>query len=140
MRRYQLALIGGILISTAFAGPASAFTEVEVTPSVPGTSVTMAPADQTSALKSDGGLPHLSPLEYSDPAAGSGDSSKGTELKIPGLGTIGVLPKLDFGLELLYGSSNPNPPAAELHQEQGAGKDALGDNDVLIRGTLKHRF
>jgi hypothetical protein len=31
--------------------------------------------------------------------------TSGTEVKIPGLGTVGVLPKLDFGLELLYGAS-----------------------------------
>src|SRR5215813_642695 len=32
---------------------------------------------------------------------------KGTEIRIPGLGTVGVLPKLDFGLELLYGGNEP---------------------------------
>ena len=33
-----------------------------------------------------------------------GDAKNGeTELKIPGIGSVGSLPKLDFGLELLYG-------------------------------------
>src|SRR5262245_11135402 len=31
----------------------------------------------------------------------------GTEVRIPGLGKVGVLPKLDFGLELLYGANEP---------------------------------
>jgi hypothetical protein len=55
----------------------------------------------------------------------------GTEVKIPGLGTIGKIPKLDFGLELLYGASD----------QKSAAPDAKEDpNDVRIRGTLKHRF
>ena len=29
----------------------------------------------------------------------------GTEVRIPGFGKVGVLPKLDFGLELLYGAT-----------------------------------
>ena len=29
----------------------------------------------------------------------------GTEIRIPGLGKLGVLPKMDFGLELLYGAA-----------------------------------
>lgn len=54
----------------------------------------------------------------------------GTEVKIPGLGTVGVLPKLDFGLELLYGAT-----------ENKAVPDSKNDpNDVQIRGTIKHRF
>jgi hypothetical protein len=57
----------------------------------------------------------------------------GTEVRIPGLGTVGVLPKLDFGLELLYGAAEPKGMAPEDrgHPEQ---------NDLQIRGTIKHRF
>ena len=54
---------------------------------------------------------------------------KSFEFQIPGLGDKGVLPKLNFGLELLYSAKDQvtvieEPPA----------------NDVTIRGTLKHRF
>lgn len=54
----------------------------------------------------------------------------GTEVRIPGLGTVGVLPKLDFGLELLYGANEPKGPAL----------DKTDSDDVQIRGTIKHRF
>jgi len=55
----------------------------------------------------------------------------GTEIRIPGLGKLGVLPKMDFGLELLYGAAenqaqpvpSPNP-----------------DDDLTVRGSVKHRF
>ncbi len=57
----------------------------------------------------------------------------GKEIVIPGIGEIGHLPKLDFGLELLYGSSTPQTQKDEPG-EQGK------DNDVMIKGTLKHRF
>jgi hypothetical protein len=58
----------------------------------------------------------------------------GTEIRIPGLGKLGVLPKMDFGLELLYG-------AAEQKQPDGAPEAAPSpDDDLMIRGTVKHRF
>ncbi len=69
--------------------------------------------------------PALNPLEQGNP-----DANKGFELKIPGIGSLGVLPKLDFGLELLYGASEP----------QEAGKEEHSNDDLTIRGTLKHRF
>ena len=54
----------------------------------------------------------------------------GTEVKIPGFGTVGVLPKLDFGLELLYGAT----------EARGRTDDKSEPSDVQIRGTIKHRF
>lgn len=54
----------------------------------------------------------------------------GTEVRIPGIGTVGVLPKLDFGLELLYGANEP----------KGGTQDTNQADDVQIRGTIKHRF
>jgi hypothetical protein len=58
-------------------------------------------------------------------------SRPGTEIKIPGLGTVGTVPRFDFGLELLYGAAEPKAVAPESKPEAG---------DVQIRGTLKHRF
>jgi len=55
---------------------------------------------------------------------------KGTEVRISGIGTIGVLPKLELGLELLYGGDEPN----------GRPEDKSQPSDVQIRATLKHRF
>lgn len=56
--------------------------------------------------------------------------TSGTEVRIPGLGTVGVLPKLDFGLELLYGAN----------EQRGMPQDKTDPDDVQIRGTIKHRF
>jgi hypothetical protein len=54
----------------------------------------------------------------------------GTEVRIPGMGSIGVLPKLDLGLELLYGANESN----------GRPDDKSQPSDVQIRATIKHRF
>lgn len=60
--------------------------------------------------------------------------SGGRMLRIPGLGSIGVLPKLDFGLELLYGTS----------KERASSTDGpKADPEVgsfRIRGSIKHSF
>jgi hypothetical protein len=61
----------------------------------------------------------------------------GTEVRIPGLGKIGVLPKLDFGLELLYGAEKNGVPRAELQADPKAETD---DGSFRIRGSIKHRF
>lgn len=61
------------------------------------------------------------------PAAGA----SGTEVRIPGLGKLGVLPKMDFGLELLYGAAE-RKPTVETPSQAG--------EDLQIRGSVKHRF
>lgn len=61
-------------------------------------------------------------------------SATGTEVRIPGLGRLGVLPKMDFGLELLYGASEQSKPV----DQPRAGEPT--DDDLTIRGTVKHRF
>lgn len=58
----------------------------------------------------------------------------GVEVRIPGLGKLGVLPKFDFGLELLYGANDPKTTEVE---RQG---QTLPGDDMQIRGSLKHRF
>jgi len=58
--------------------------------------------------------------------------TKGTAVRIPGLGTLGVIPKMDFGLELLYGAadqSNKRPDPSKTEQD-----------DVLVGGRIKHKF
>jgi hypothetical protein len=65
-------------------------------------------------------------LSLPDPGAGK---AAGTEIRIPGVGTLGVLPKLDFGLELLYGTE-PTPRPDEKPDPGG----------VQLRATIKHRF
>jgi hypothetical protein len=58
--------------------------------------------------------------------------SAGTEVRIPGLGKLGILPKLDFGLELLYGVNEQSFDDRRLRPEQS--------DDVGVRGTVRHRF
>lgn len=67
-------------------------------------------------------------ISTAEPAA----SAKGPEIRIPGLGAIGSLPKLDFGLELLYGAAPTNEPRTP--------RDEKSESDLQIRGTLKYRF
>lgn len=61
----------------------------------------------------------------------SRETPVGTEVRIPGLGKLGVLPKIDFGLELLYGATDLKQP--------DAAPEAPADG-VVVRGTVKHRF
>lgn len=75
------------------------------------------------------------PLEL----GGTGTSiepSRDVEIRIPGLGKLGVLPKLDFGLELLYGvnDAKAQEPPDKLRSGQGQ------EEDLKIRGSLKHRW
>ena len=70
-------------------------------------------------------------LDAEDDATARG--GKGTEVRIPGLGRLGVIPKLDFGLELLHGAANENE---RLRDDQ----KKSGDDDVTIRGSIRHRF
>ncbi len=61
----------------------------------------------------------------------------GTEIRIPGLGKIGTLPKMDFGLDLLYGAAEDESKAApEFPNPQ----DSDEQRDMMIHGTMKHRF
>lgn len=59
-------------------------------------------------------------------------TTKGTPVRIPGLGTLGVIPKMDFGLELLYG-------AAEQPAKRPDASKSDSD-DVLVGGRIKHKF
>ena len=68
-------------------------------------------------------------------ATGQVGADKGLEVRIPGLGSLGVLPKMDFGLELLYGASG-TPDEAKQDD-----KNLTNENgDLRVRGTVKHRF
>jgi hypothetical protein len=58
---------------------------------------------------------------------------EGTEIRIPGLGKLGVLPKMDFGLELLYGAAETQP----VGQPEAAPNP---EDDLTVRGSVKHRF
>ena len=103
--RLVLAVVSVALVSSA----AMAFQEQQA--------ATPRPAD---------GAAVVAPLAPDSPAA-----AKGTPVRIPGLGTLGVIPKMDFGLELLYG-------AAEQPKRTDPSKPEA--DDVLVGGRIKHKF
>lgn len=105
--------------------PATAFQQESVGSSF----VSSDAASQTKETKPADPLQGLTGTESS--AATSSDQGSGTKLSIPGLGTVGVLPKMDFGLELLYGANTPTEATTEQDDEP---------DDLRIRGSIKHRF
>ena len=121
MRPFHL-LAAGVLIALQ-AQAAAAFEETTVgkgdqaAPAAPAFELPKAPSDATKGMN----------LSGSELTLGR---TPGTEVRIPGLGTVGVLPKLDFGLELLYGANEP----------KGVTPEKSDPDDVQIRGTIKHRF
>jgi hypothetical protein len=58
--------------------------------------------------------------------------TKGTPVRIPGLGTLGVIPKMDFGLELLYGAADQSGKRIDPSKTE--------QDDVLVGGRIKHKF
>jgi hypothetical protein len=126
MARHPLKNLAAVLglnvaIAATLSLSAHAFTETNVPPAqaLPQS----APAPQLQLNKPEDGTG----LELNSP----GDAKSGTELKIPGIGSVGSLPKLDFGLELLYGAGSSPTPEKQLENQ---------NDDVLIKGTIKHRF
>jgi hypothetical protein len=119
--RFKIILAAGGLAAVLAAGvcsDAQAFTETA--PSAPSQT---APAQQLQAPGADKGLPLTNP----------GDSKPGgTELRIPGIGSLGVVPKLDFGLDLLYGAGSD--PVQEQRPQDNQ------NQDMTIKGTIRHRF
>lgn len=111
----------GVALVLAFAGTsAHAFQEqggaapVAPTPSAPAEAQPAAPSGKS--------------MDFSTPKID--DSDRGTEVRIPGLGKLGVLPKMDFGLELLYGANDSKQPEAIEPPSE----------DLTVRGTIKHNF
>ena len=112
----------GMGVAVAIAST-SALAFQEQSGTVPAAAPAAAPAEQPATegktaadLASSGGV--VNPAE-------------GTEVSIPGLGKLGVLPKMDFGLELLYGASETK----QIEEER-----ELPADDLTIRGTVKHKF
>ncbi len=66
-------------------------------------------------------------------AAPAAKADTGTEVRIPGLGKLGTLPKMDFGLELLYGAADAKAPDEPTSVDETP-------EDLTIRGSVKHRF
>ncbi len=54
-----------------------------------------------------------------DPGIKAPRVQSGTKIRVPGLGVIGEIPKMDFGLELLYGASQPK--GSDIERNEGNG-------------------
>jgi len=131
LREAALACSIALLLALQVNG-AMAFSTEPVAPQQNGTqSAPISPFGQQLALP--GKTPEAS---IADPLALTGKSS-GTEVTIPGIGSVGTLPKLDFGLELLYGSKGY--PAA-LQLDQHSLDQHTPDEGMQIKGTLSHKF
>lgn len=98
-----------------YPGALLAFEQTPET-SVPGTTV-VNPGDNSGGLGASGNL------------APEQNTKRDSKSSFPGLGSFNILPKLNFGLELLYGAS----------PEQSVEDDPPHD-DVTIRGSVKKRF
>jgi hypothetical protein len=109
--------IGMGLALTLVSASALAFQEQGGAPAAP------APTEAQPAAPA---APAGQDLNFATPKS----ADTGTEVRIPGLGKLGVLPKMDFGLELLYGANEAKQqPEAQQPTE-----------DLTIRGSLKHNF
>jgi hypothetical protein len=106
---------------------AMAFSTEPVAPAQPSSQAApLSPFGQQLSLPGQHGQTNLA-----DPPPLSGKTG-GMELTIPGIGSVGTLPKLDLGVELLYGSKSV-PDNPQLDQPRP-------DGDMQIKGTLSHKF
>jgi hypothetical protein len=99
--------------------------------------VAIAATASTGAIAMDeqrGPVPAGSDVPKADVQEQSTPKSEGTEIRIPGLGKLGTLPKMDFGLELLYGAAESRP------LQDAEPEDKTEQQDLMIHGTVKHRF
>lgn len=117
MKRVRTLVVGAVLVIASSAAMAFDVQQGAQAPSAP--EAKAAPAAPEAPLGADLSMPE------------AGSPTTGTEVRIPGLGKLGVLPKMDFGLELLYGAADPKQP--ETPAENSA-------DGVVVRGTVKHRF
>lgn len=112
-------MIGSMLVLLgALAVPATAFEQTNEVPKA------VTSEDGAASTVPDG-----SGVELTVPEASVAEDT-GPTISLPGIGTIGTLPKFDFGLELLYGDDNS---AAVVD-------DKAVENDLRIRGSVKHKF
>jgi hypothetical protein len=119
MRR--LIAIAGLTAALLIGGaPAFAFQETPVPPATPGEAAPQA-------------TPSAQPLQLGTPAGAVAPNEQQGGLNLFG---YTVLPKLNFGLDVLYGQDQQ-----QLQLGAPSGLDALEENgDVSVLGKVKRRF
>jgi hypothetical protein len=95
--------------------------------------------EQRGAIPGGIPVPDAPKAQEQDPAAPA-KSDSGTEIRIPGLGKIGTLPKMDFGLDLLYGAAEDNNKVPDPIDPQDNDDQRGIQRDMMIHGSVKHRF
>jgi hypothetical protein len=126
VRAMRNGLVVGLALGLAvLAGPSAYAFQEQNAPTAP------AAAAEPQPVPAEGAAGKTLDLS-DDTAAAKGEA--GTEIRIPGLGKLGVLPKMDFGLELLYGAADQKLPDGPPDAAPNP------DDDLMIRGTVKHRF
>lgn len=113
MRR--IGILAAVAVLTAVSTATMAFEEQKMKSEPP------ASAGAAKAAPSAAGGLGITPPELSTKV------DAGTKIRVPGLGVIGEIPKMDFGLELLYGASQSKALDNERTQEP---------NGVMVRGRL----
>ena len=111
----QLVIAGLVAALFASAAPAFAFQETPVPPPEPAT-----PAPQAKTA----------PLQLGTPGVSADQNAASGGFKMFG---FSILPKLDFGLELLYGEDDQH-----LQIQQGPSFDE--SQDVTVLGKVKRHF
>ena len=111
-------MVAGMLAALAAAASTNVFSMEEQRGAIPGG---MSVPDAPKAQEQDSATP---------------SRTEGTEIRIPGLGKIGTLPKMDFGLDLLYSAAEDNNKAPNLPDSQNSDDQ----KDLMIHGSVKHRF
>ena len=91
-----------------------------------------APQGSTPAVRAPDKKP---PLNLDGTGTSIDTTPRGTDIRIPGLGRLGMWPKLDFGLDLLYGGRDTPAKPGEADRPLEPPSDG-----VQIRGHIKHRF
>ena len=102
MNSFFMKIISAALIVLFSATSSFAFKKVPS--SEVGTSTLLGVSKQADGAKVPTQTPQGKELGLSGDQ--SGDRKSGIDIWIPGLGVVGRMPKVDFGLELLYGDQN----------------------------------
>ncbi len=111
----RIGFMAAVLVLTAVSTATLAFEEQKIKPETP-----------ASGGSSAGSSSAAGPLGITAPGL-STKVDAGTKIRVPGLGVIGEIPTMDFGLELLYGASQTKQLENERNPEPSG---------VMVRGRL----
>lgn len=88
-----------------------------------------------NTIESGSRLSADSPLNLGDSDGVVPADEDGLNIWIPGIGVVGQMPKLNFGLEMLYGAQETDKDAPNAAHELEE-----FESDFAIKGTIKRKF